>query len=161
LGERAEVGAETGTYNCRPIRVLHVDDEEDQLRFTKMFLEELDKAVTVDSASDPDEAIRLQGRNGYDIVVSDYKMVSMTGIELFRRVRAGSDVPFILYTGRGGDEVAESAYAAGMDGYIKKEVEPSHYQVLSRSIRQVVERRREGRPVAEQTRAPLLDVSGF
>ena len=136
--------------NGGPIRVLHVDDEDDQLRFTKMFLEELDGAVTVDSASDPDEAIRLQGRNSYDIVVSDYKMVTMTGIELFRRVRARSDVPFILYTGRGGDEVAESAIEAGVDGYVKKEAEPSHYQVLSTRIRQIVERRRARNPVAEE-----------
>ncbi|HEX9914600.1 MAG TPA: response regulator [Candidatus Bathyarchaeia archaeon] len=128
--------------NGKPIRVLHVDDEEDQLRFTKMFLEELDEEVTVDSVSNPDEAIRLQGRNSYDIVVSDYKMESMTGIELFRRVRKRSDVPFILYTGKGGDEVAESAYEAGMDGYIKKEAEPSHYQALSNRIRQIVEKRR-------------------
>jgi len=128
--------------NGKPIRVLHVDDEEDQLRFTKMFLEELDEEVTVDSVSDPDEAIWLQGRNSYDIVVSDYKMESMTGIELFRKVRKRSDVPFILYTGKGGDEVAESAYEAGMDGYIKKEAEPSHYQALSNRIRQIVEKRR-------------------
>ena len=141
MGERRR-GGEAEVINGKPIRVLHVDDEEDQLRFTKMFLEELDEEVTVDSVSNPDEAIRLQGRNSYDIVVSDYKMESMTGIELFRRVRKRSDVPFILYTGKGGDEVAESAYEAGMDGYIKKEAEPSHYQALSNRIRQIVEKRR-------------------
>jgi len=128
--------------NERPIRVLHVDDEEDQLRFTKMFLEELDEEVTVDSVSDPDEAVRLQGRNSYDLVISDYKMAGMTGIELFQRVRERSDVPFILYTGRGGDEVAESAYKAGVDSYMKKEVEPSHYRALSKRIRQIVENHR-------------------
>ncbi|MFH2111658.1 MAG: response regulator [Candidatus Bathyarchaeota archaeon] len=126
----------------KPIRVLHVDDEEDQLRFTKMFLEELDRRVTVDSVSDPEEAIRLQGMNSYDVVVSDYMMVNMTGVDLFQRVRERSDVPFILYTGKGSEEVAESASRAGMDGYMKKEAEPSHYQALSRRIRQVVEKRR-------------------
>jgi len=135
----------------RPIRVLHVDDEEDQLRFTKMFLEELDLGVTVDSASDPHEAIRLQGRNGYDIVVSDYKMPGMTGIELFRTVRACSDTPFILYTGRCGDEVAESAIAAGVDGYVKKEPEPAHYRALLNRIRHIVERRQTRKPIAPQT----------
>jgi len=145
-----KLGAEVGVSKERPIRVLHVDDEEDQLRFTKMFLEELDDEVTVDSVSDPDEAIRLQGRNSYDIVVSDYKMVSMTGIELFQKVRKRSDVPFILYTGRGGEEVAESAYEAGMDGYMKKEVDPCHYQSLSKRIRQIVEGRRARKPQGRQ-----------
>ncbi len=145
MGAKAEVSIR------KPIRVLHVDDEEDQLRFTKMFLEELDRGVTVDSASDPHEAIRLQGRNSYDIVVSDYKMAGMTGVELFHRVRARSDVPFILYTGRGGDEVAESAHAAGMEGYVKKEAEPTHYKALLNRIRHIVEWRQTRKPIAEQT----------
>jgi CheY-like chemotaxis protein len=143
------LGAESGVSDGRPIRVLHVDDEEDQLRFTKMFLEELDGEVTVDSVSDPEEAMRLQGRNDYDIVVSDYRMATMTGIELFHRVRERSDVPFILYTGRGGEEVAESAHRAGVDGYVKKEVEPSHYRALSQRIRQLVEGRRARRLTVE------------
>jgi CheY-like chemotaxis protein len=145
------LGAESGVSDGRPIRVLHVDDEEDQLRFTKMFLEELDGGVTVDSVSDPEEAVRLQGRNGYDIVVSDYRMATMTGIELFQRVRERSDVPFILYTGRGGEEVAESAFKMGVDGYVKKEVEPSHYGALSHRIRQLVEGRRARKLAVAET----------
>jgi PAS domain S-box-containing protein len=126
----------------KPIRVLHVDDEKNQLEFTKMFLEELDQEVTVDSVSDPLEAIRLQSRNSYDVILSDYKMISMTGLELLQKVRARSNVPFILYTGRGSEEVAESAFRAGVDDYLKKEADLSHYQVLSKRIRQTVEKHR-------------------
>lgn len=128
--------------NEKPIRILHVDDEKNQLEFTKMFLEELDEEVTVDSVSDPLEAIQLQSRNSYDVIVSDYKMISMTGLELFQKVRARSDVPFILYTGRGSEEVAASAFEVGVDDYLKKEAEPSHYQVLSKRVRQTVEKHR-------------------
>jgi len=128
--------------NEKPIRVLHVDDEKNQLEFTKMFLEELDREVTVDSVSDPLEAIRLHGRNNYDVILSDYKMISMTGLELLQRVREGSNVPFILYTGRGSEEVAESAFRAGVDDYLRKEADLSHYQVLSKRIRQTVEKHR-------------------
>ncbi|MBN2334371.1 response regulator [Candidatus Bathyarchaeota archaeon] len=143
MGEKAEqTVTEIRVSNEKPIRVLHVDDEESQLEFTKMFLEELDECVTVDSVSDPMEAIQLQGSNGYDVVVSDYKMLTMTGIELFQRVRESSDVPFILYTGKGSEEVAESAFKAGIDDYLKKESEPSHYQVLYKRIRQAVEKHR-------------------
>jgi len=145
--------------NEKPIRILHVDDEEDQLRFTKMFLEELDEEVTVDSVSDPEEAIQLQGRNSYDVVVSDYVMVNMTGIELFQKVRERRDVPFILYTGKGGEDVVEAAFEAGMDGYMRKEAEPGHYKALSKRIRQIVEERRAGKTVAEENRALLLDPS--
>jgi PAS domain S-box-containing protein len=133
---------EVKVSNEKPIRVLHVDDEKNQLEFTKMFLEELDKEVTVDSVSDPLEAIRLQSMNSYDVILSDYKMISMTGLELLQKVRERSDVPFILYTGRGSEEVAESAFRAGVDDYLKKEADLSHYQVLSKRIRQTVEKRR-------------------
>jgi len=80
----------------------------------------------------------------------------MTGIELFHRVRERSDVPFILYTGRGGDEVAESAYEAGVDSYMKKEVEPSHYRALSKRIRQIVEGRRARKLAVEGTISHMI-----
>ena len=111
----------------RPIRILHVDDEENQLEFTKLFLEEIDKDVVIDSTSDPDEAIQLASKNSYDCIVSDYKMLTMSGIELAQRVRRSSNVPFILYTGQGSEEVAQLAFEAGVDDYLKKEPEPSHY----------------------------------
>ena len=146
----------------KPIRVLHVDDEENQLEFTKMFLEELDREVTVDSVSDPLEAIRLQSMNSYDVIVSDYKMISMTGLELLQRVRERSDVPFILYTGRGSEEVAESAFEAGADDYLKKEADLGHYNVLSKRIRQTVEKHRAEelyRRVVEESRDGIVILS--
>ena len=148
--------------NEKPIRVLHVDDEKSQLEFTKMFLEELDGGVTVDSVLDPLEAIRLQSMNGYDVIVSDYRMVSMTGLELLQRVRESCDVPFILYTGRGSEEVAESAFRAGADDYLKKEADLGHYQVLSKRIRQAVEKRRAEelyRRVVEESRDGIVILS--
>lgn len=149
--------------NEKPIRILHVDDEKNQLEFTKMFLEELDEEVTVDSVSDPLEAIQLQSRNSYDVIVSDYKMISMTGLELLQKVRERSNVPFILYTGRGSEEVAESAFEAGVDDYLKKEADLSHYQVLSKRIRQTVEKHRVEelyRRVVKDSRDGIIILAG-
>ncbi len=148
--------------NEKQIRVLHVDDEKNQLEFTKMFLEELDRGVTVDSVSDPLEAMRLHGVNGYDVIVSDYKMISMTGLELLQRVRARSDVPFILYTGRGSEELAESAFKAGADDYLKKEADLGNYQVLLNRIRQAVKKHRAEelyRRVVEESRDGIVILS--
>jgi len=126
----------------RPIKILHVDDEGSHLEFTKIFLEELDEGVVVDSATNPEEALELQEKNSYDCIVSDYKMLSMDGIELAQRVRGRSNVPFILYTGQGSEEVAEQAFEAGIDDYIRKEAEPSHYQILAKRVRQNVDKYR-------------------
>ena len=145
----------------KPIRVLHVDDEKSQLEFTKIFLEELDEEVVVDSATSPREALELQEQRGYDCIVSDYKMLSMDGIELARKVREKSGVPFILYTGQGSEEVAESAFEAGIDDYIRKEPEPSHYQVLAKRVRQNVDKYRAEhlyRKVVDESRDLRLSV---
>jgi len=116
------------------VRVLHIDDEEAQLVFAKTFLEEADPELTVESFSDP--AMLLGALDGsVDCVVSDYVMPGMDGMELCRRVKQRASVPFILYTGRGSEVVAEAAFKRGVDDYVRKEPDPSHYQLLARRIR--------------------------
>ena len=145
----------------KPLRILHVDDEENQLEFTKLFLEQLEKDIQVESVKDPQEALRLQEQNNYDCIVSDYKMMSMNGIELAQKVREKSDVPFILYTGQGSEEVAEAAFSAGVDDYMRKESEPTHYQVLAKRIKHTVEKHRTDalyRKLVEESRDGILIV---
>jgi len=116
------------------VRVLHIDDEEAQLVFAKTFLEDADPGLTVESFSDP--AMLLGALDGsVDCVVSDYVMPGMDGMELCRRVKQRASVPFILYTGRGSEVVAEAAFKLGVDDYVRKEPDPSHYQLLARRIR--------------------------
>jgi len=148
----------------KPIRILHVDDEGSHLEFTKIFLEEVDEEVVVDSASTPEEAFELQEKNCYDCIVSDYKMLSMDGIELAQKVREKSDVPFILYTGQGSEEVAQYAFKAGIDDYLKKESEPSHYQILAKRVRQNVEKFRAEqlyRKVVDDSRDGIIILNGM
>jgi len=123
------------------IRVLHVDDEESQREFAKMFLEE-DGVIQVTSAASGKEALQLLEKESYDCVISDYQMNGMTGIQLAEKIKSHISIPFILYTGRGSEEVAEAAFKVGIDDYIRKEVEPAHYKVLANNIQQVVERAR-------------------
>lgn len=122
------------------IRVLHVDDEPDHLMFAKLFLEEADPALKVESISTSEEALQML-RQPFNCVVSDYLMPGMNGIELARKVKETSSIPFIIYTGRGSEEVAAEAFAAGVDDYVRKEIDPSHYQVLAKRIRAAVEKR--------------------
>jgi len=143
----------------RPLRILHVDDEENQLEFTKIFLEQIDKDVKIKSVLTPEEALKLQEEDSFDCIVSDYKMLSMNGIELAEKLRERSDVPFILYTGQGSEEVAEKAFNAGVDDYLRKEAEPTHYQVLAKRIRHTVEKHRTDelyKKVVEESRDAIV-----
>ena len=125
-------------YNTK---VLHVDDDENQLIFVRLFLEKK-KVLNVTSANSPSEALKLLRSNDYDCIVSDYMMPEMDGITFAGRVRETSSIPFILYTGHGSEEVAEAAFAAGIDDYVRKEIDPSHYQFLEKRISSVIEKRR-------------------
>ncbi len=122
------------------IRVLHIDDEQSQLMLVKRFLEDADSAIRVVSVSSSEEAQALLQQRVFDCVVSDYVMPRINGIEFARRVREESGIPFILYTGHGSENVAETAFAAGIDDYFRKEPEPSHYRLLAKRIRASIER---------------------
>ena len=108
----------------------------------KSFLGQADESLHVESVASPEEALRLLRSETYDCIVSDYQMPSTNGIELARRIRETSDIPFIIYTGPGSEEVAEAAFTVGIDDYIRKESGLSHFQVLAKRIRSVVEERK-------------------
>jgi PAS domain S-box-containing protein len=145
----------------KPLKILHVDDEKNQLEFTKLFLEQIEKDVVIDSVNNPEEALKRQEEENYDCIISDYKMMSMNGIELAQKVRKKSDVPFILYTGHGSEEVAELAFSSGIDDYLRKETEPTHYQVLAKRIKETVEKHRLDelyKKVVEESRDAIIII---
>jgi len=140
------------------IRILHVDDDVNQSEFLQYFLPEMDDAFVIDSVCDPYQAVDKMESKRYDCVVTDYQMPKMNGIELAGKIKQSFNVPIIIYTGQGSEEIAEAAFSAGIDDYLRKEMDPSHYQVLAKRIRQVVEKKRTElvyRTVVEQTRDAL------
>ncbi|MFH0967592.1 MAG: PAS domain S-box protein, partial [Methanobacteriota archaeon] len=76
--------------------------------------------------------------------ISDYQMPDMDGIEFLRKVRGSGDaIPFILFTGRGREEVVIQALNEGADFYLQKGGDPcSQFTELSHKIRQAVRQRR-------------------
>jgi len=124
------------------IRLLHVDDEEFQLDSVKNFLNIFDPSIDVVSVSSPIEALKILEKEFFDCVVTDFRMPEMNGIEFSKKIRISKSLPILLYTGQGSEEVAESAFRAGVNDYIKKEMDPVHYHVLAKKIRGAVEKKR-------------------
>ena len=125
--------------DCRPhdeekIRVLHVDDESELLTIVKHYVENYEPRIQIDSVDSPERALQLIRYNNYDCIVSDYQMPEMNGFHFAQKVRAITLTPFIFYTGQGSEEVAERAFAIGLDDYIKKETGSSHYSLLAKRI---------------------------
>jgi PAS domain S-box-containing protein len=133
------------------MRILLVDDEEIQLDFTKISLEDADPSLRIVAVLTPTEALQMIREQPFDCIVSDYAMPEMDGIQLCAEIRKISEIPFMLYTGRGSEEVAQKAFAAGVDDYLRKEKDPAHYHVLVNRIRHSVEKHRaEEAPLREK-----------
>ena len=124
------------------IRVLYVDDEPSLLEIGKLFLEREGgfDVDTFESASDA--LIRLETKR-YDAILSDYQMPGMDGITFLTRIRtSGNKTPFIIFTGRGREEVVIEALNNGADFYIQKGGDPlAQFAELSNKIRYAVSRK--------------------
>ena len=125
------------------IRILYVDDEPGLLEIGKIFLEGSGefKVTTALSAA---EAIRVLDKEKIDAIVSDYQMPGMDGIQFLVEVRKRSvQIPFILFTGRGREEIVIQAINSGADFYLQKGGDPvAQFAELSHKIRQAALRNR-------------------
>lgn len=127
------------------LSVLHVEDDPTFAEIAAEFLRQTDDTLTVVTEVDPESALnRLRADPGaIDCVVSDYGMPAMDGLELLEAIRSEwPDLPFILFTGRGSEEIAAEAISAGVTDYIQKDADSDTYEILSHRIRNAVERRR-------------------
>ena len=125
------------------ISLLYVDDEPVLLDLCRTFLER-EGDITVTPASSAKDALKLLAAGKYDAIVSDYQMPDTDGIRFLRTVRSQyPDIPFILFTGRGREEVVIEAINSGADSYVQKGGEPkAQFKELSHLIHQVVRRRK-------------------
>ena len=121
------------------ISVLYVDDESGLLDICKLFLEKT-KEFSVTTATSAQAALDLLKTNGIQAVVSDYKMPGMNGIDLLKEVRANDkNIPFIMFTGKGREEIAVEAFENGADFYLQKGGAPKpQYAELMHKIKAAV-----------------------
>ena len=131
------------------IRVLLVDDEPTLLDIGKIFLEKTGQMQVTTALSAP-EALELFSQEPYDAIVSDYEMPVMNGIEFLRAVREQDDlIPFIIFTGRGREEVAIEAINNGADFYLQKGGAPrAQFAELVHKINQGARRRGSEKKIA-------------
>lgn len=123
------------------LQVLHVDDEEAFLEISKELLQ-LEGDFKVDTATSVDEAFQKLSTRKYDVVVADYDMPLKDGLQFLQELRQRyRDLPFIIFTGKGREEIVIKALNLGADGYCNKQGKPDVvYGELAHIIRVVVER---------------------
>ncbi|PSP89924.1 HTR-like protein, partial [Halobacteriales archaeon QS_4_66_20] len=104
------------------IQILHVDDDPDFGDLVATFLErENEEFEVIQKTSAGDALDRLDRDAGVDCIISDYDMPGKNGIDFLEAVRDEfPELPFILFTGKGSEEVASDAISAGATDYLQK-----------------------------------------
>ncbi|MFA4876465.1 MAG: PAS domain S-box protein [Methanoregula sp.] len=124
------------------IRVLYVDDELALHTATRTYLARTGEFI-VDAVPSVQEAYENLEKSQYDVVVSDYQMPGTDGITFLQELRRnGSTIPFILFTGKGREDVVIDALNSGADFYLQKGGNiRAQYAELMHKIRAAVQRR--------------------
>ncbi|MFC6716068.1 PAS domain S-box protein [Natrialbaceae archaeon GCM10025810] len=153
-----------------PISVLHVDDDPSVAGLTTTFLEGANAEITVETAPSASDGLDRLAVDDIDCIVSDYDMPGQNGLEFLEAVRAEyPDMPFILFTGKGSEEIASEAISAGVTDYLQKEFSADHYTLLANRVQNVVERVRAQHENQRQLEAmetsregiSILDEDGY
>ncbi|MFX0114277.1 MAG: PAS domain S-box protein [Candidatus Hodarchaeota archaeon] len=145
-------------------RVLLVDDDEHLLAFAKHFLPQDETSLEIVTAKSAHDAFNQLKNENIDVIVSDYQMPGINGLEFLKRVRGdGSAIPFIIFTGHGHEDVAMQALNLGADYYLKKDDEPPNmFRSLTHAIHQVLKNKQLEDAVREsEERYRLLCEAAF
>jgi PAS domain S-box-containing protein len=125
------------------LHILHVDDDTSLLSISKMILETENK-FEIDNVTSVDEAFNKLKTHSYDAVISDYEMPIKNGLDFLKELREQqNNIAFVIFTGRGREEVAIRALNLGADRYIDKNGSPETvYGELADAIHKIVERKK-------------------
>jgi two-component system, chemotaxis family, chemotaxis protein CheY len=121
----------------KSINVLIVDDYKTMLRIIRNLLKQLE-FDNVEEATDGAEALQKLRAGNYGLVISDWNMAPMTGLDLLKEVRADArlkDLPFIMITAESKTENVVAAKQAGVSNYI---VKPFNAETLKEKIEKVM-----------------------
>ena len=141
---------EQDTVRPPVLSVLYVDDEPFLLDVCKQYLERRPD-ISVSTASSVEKALTLLDSTSFDVIISDYQMPGTDGIGFLRLLKEKQcSIPFILFTGRGREEVMIKALNNGAMFYLQKGGNPrSLFIELDNKIREAYRRHNDERSLLE------------
>ena len=105
----------------KKIKILIIEDNESFLNLTKLILERLTNDLEIITSTSPINALSILNSFEFDVVVADYIMPVMNGLELLQEMRKRKNfTPFILLTGMPQSDTKRRALNLGADYYLEK-----------------------------------------
>jgi len=136
------------------VRILCVDDEEDEFHLLERNLKRSDQNIQVKWASTGSEALEALEKEEYDCILCDFIMPGMDGLELLNTLRGKrNDTPFVFLTGRGSEEVAAKSMRMGADDYFTKEIGKAHFNILANRIKSIIELHTQRKKVPDEKKS--------
>ncbi|WP_436929191.1 response regulator [Halosimplex halobium] len=135
-----------------PITILHVDDDPDLGELVALYLERNDDiACSVSTETSPVEALaRIRSDESFDVVISDYNMPEMNGIEFLESLReTHPELPVLLFSGEETNDIAAEIIRAGVTDYLRKGFGSDQYTKLVRRVARAVDSDGQFDPEAE------------
>ena len=127
LGEsdRKSVQTNEGDLDPHELSVLVIDDDRVALEHAEIVLGQIGIGCeTAESGWEGVDKVRIRHgrREDYDLILIDWRMPEMDGVETTRQIRSlvGNDTPIIILTSFNWDDIAEEAKAAGVDTFVAK-----------------------------------------
>lgn len=116
--------------------ILLIDDDRLLLRALPAVFQNGPRAITVDTASSVEQALRLIQCTEYDVIISDFSMPGLNGMDFLKECKTvRPDIPIILLTGYGTHELEEEALKEGAYALIQKPVDADVFlSVVTRAV---------------------------
>jgi len=131
-----------------PLKILLIDDNPDDRALALRKLKQEFSTLQATEISSAPELERELTRREFDLVITDYQLLWINGLDVLQKVKAHHpDCPVVMFTGTGSEEVAVQAMKSGLDDYVIKS--PQHYTRLAAAVRAALERAAQRRAFRE------------
>lgn len=127
------------------IRVLCIDSDPESAAHISDILEREDSRFAVESATNAGDGLDHLEQGTPDCIVSGYELPEQNAIEFLESIRENyPDLPFILYTENGNEQVASDAISAGVTEYLQRDPTNENVGIVATRIANVVDEHRTG-----------------
>jgi two-component system response regulator GlrR len=115
-------------------RILICEDDQEMRSLLQDFLK--DEGYEADSAHDGSEALAKLAHGSFDLLITDIRMPGLSGLDILSAVKKSRcEMPAIVISAFGGEEVRRRSTARGADGFLEK---PVHFQKLTSLIHDLI-----------------------